>query len=563
MCSIVGVRRQGGTPVVDDVLAMMDVTAHRGPDGASVADLDHHETATGPEALKGALPELPWAMGHLRLAITGDVGVQPMRDCDHRFVVAFNGEIWNHAELRARLEDDHTMEQDSDADVLPHLIEEHLEGDGLEDLADAVLAALDELDGEYAIAVMNEAGTVLVRDPLGIKPLYHAPDGDGHAFASEQKALWACGLEPERVPPNSAVLLEGPRATVRTRAPPADPEASALPGRDKAFAAYEAAFERAIAKRIRGQERVAIVFSGGVDSAMVAAAAAQHDVEVTCYVAGEPGSSDVAAARETAEAMGLDLRVASLAPEDVAGWLPDVLAAVEDRNQLHVETALPLFAVCRRVREDGIRVLLTGQGADELFAGYPWYPRVLEADGPEGLRARMREDRDLLFRETLEREDKVAMHHSLELRVPFLDPEVVAIAERVPLTLLVDGPGDAMGKRLHRELAAHLGLPEPIAWRKKEAAQHGSGSRRVLQAAVERLGMGAVPADYDPAESIGELVGSSQRYGHRYADAAGAWDLDAALQWALDGLASEEDLVAPADRERVERARATPATPAG
>lgn len=530
----------------------MASTTHRGPDQAGIADLRTSRHASRHEdldtdALQGAI------LGHLRLAITGQEGTQPLHDCNRRFMAACNGEIWNHLDLRRQLEPEHSLAHDSDAAIVPHVIEEHLTKDAT--LTDALEAALERIDGEYAIAAVDDRTTVLARDPLGVKPLYYAHNEDGYAFASEQKALWDLGYAARRVPPNSIVTLtpDGVRTRSNLEAIEPDQEEAATPG--DAFRVYKKAVEEAMRKRVRGVEEAVVVLSGGVDSALVAAAANRLGQDITCWVAGTPGSPDVEAAKQTAEAMGLELRVAEFDPDDVASWFEELLRATEARNQLHVETALPLFAVCQAAGEEGFRVLLTGQGADELMAGYAWYPRVLAEEGEPGLRGRMRQDRDLLFKETLEREDRVSMTHSVELRVPFLDPAVVRAAERVPLRFLLDDGDDTMGKRLHRELAEAWGVPSTIAWRPKEAAQHGSGSRGILKEAAKRAEPSKAPSGYAPSERLSE-VGSSQRYGHAYMDEATKWRIDVDLQWRLDRIAARCNAVAPEEqaalRERVD-----------
>ncbi len=475
-------------------------------------------------------------MGHSRLAITGTVGDQPMAASSagsSQFVVGVNGEIWNHADIRRMAGSPGRRGLDTDSVAVPVLLERALAGSAGAGPLDAVARTADALDGEYAFAFMDGTHTVLCRDPLGVKPLYYASSEGTTAFASERKALWGLGLDPRRVPPNSAVEIGPGGVRTHARAPVVDPDAKPFSDREHAKRAVARALSAAVAKRVHGHDRVGIVFSGGVDSALIAGAASRAGATPVCLVAGADGSPDVGAARGAAQDMGLELVTAPLSQQGVRESMPDVLRAVEERNQLHVETALPLHFVTKEARRRGLRVLLTGQGADELFGGYAWYPAIFEQEGPAAVRERMDGDRDMLHTECLEREDKVSMAHSVELRVPYLDPAVVQAAARVPVEYQL-GPGDRMGKRLHRELAESWGLPHDVAWRPKVAAQHGSGSRRLLSAASRALG--PVPAGYDAGESVGERMGSNQRYGHRYMQDRASWDLDGPIQWALDTL---------------------------
>jgi asparagine synthase (glutamine-hydrolysing) len=283
---------------------------------------------------------------------------------------------------------------------------------------------------------------------------------------------------------------------------------------DTALHAYREALFDAVRKRVQGHERVGVLFSGGVDSCMVARIASMFCDEVIAYVGGVEGAPDLAHAQQAAAEMNLPLRTHHLSEEALEELMPEVVAAIEDRSLIQVEVALPMFAALKLAKEDGIRVVLSGQGADEIFAGYEWYPRIFTDEGEAALIRAMRSDLSNLYRDSLEREDKVSMWHSIELRVPFLDPHVIDEAMRITpaLKLHQDGDGiDRLGKRLHRELALEVGVPERIAMRAKDGAQHGSGIHEAVEQLAEDLpttGDGA-PVDLDE----NELRGSAFRHG--------------------------------------------------
>jgi asparagine synthase (glutamine-hydrolysing) len=181
--------------------------------------------------------------------------------------------------------------------------------------------------------------------------------------------------------------------------------------------------------------------------------------------------------------------------------------------------------------------MLTGQGADELFGGYPWYAKVAEKEGYKMLRRHMVEDLLLLYKETLEREDKITMAHSIELREPFLDPDVISVALATSLRLNVRGRDDSFGKHVHRKLAQSLGIPKDIAYRMKEAAQHGSGMHGMLDAIARKHGFSnsSVPSNYLEELKMREKVGSSQRYGYLFGDEK-IWIAEPHMQMYLDSL---------------------------
>ena len=236
-----------------------------------------------------------------------------------------------------------------------------------------------------------------------------------------------------------------------------------------AIEAYRKALVNAMEKRTQDFQRIGIIFSGGIDSVLVAHLAAKMVPEVICYTGGVKGSSDIAYARQIAERLDLKLKVCELDNDEVEKLVPEVMNVIEDNNAGQVEVALPVYCAVKLAHQDGIKVMLTGQGADELFGGYSWYAKVAEKEGYKMLRRRMIEDLLLLYKETLEREDKITMAHSIELREPFLDPEVIMISLATSLRLNVKGGHDSFGKHVHRKVAQSLGIPKDIAYRLKEA----------------------------------------------------------------------------------------------
>lgn len=138
--------------------------------------------------------------------------------------------------------------------------------------------------------------------------------------------------------------------------------------------------------------------------------------------------------------------------------------------------------------EDGLKVMLTGQGADELFAGYPWYRTIVEKDGYNSLKRYMVGDVLNLYRETLEREDKITMVNAVELRVPYLDPKVIKIAMQIDDKLKIRSPKDELEKLIHMELAKRIRIPADLAERPKKAAQHGSGIHEAILVVAQKNG---------------------------------------------------------------------------
>jgi asparagine synthase (glutamine-hydrolysing) len=233
----------------------------------------------------------------------------------------------------------------------------------------------------------------------------------------------------------------------------------------------------------------------------------------------------------------LPLHINALDVQEVEKMLPRIIEVIEDNNVGQVEVAIPVFAAVEMAHRDGLKVMYTGQGADELFGGYPWYPRIVEREGYSVLGKHMANDLSLLYKETLEREDKIAMYHSVEIREPYLDTEVIRVALRTKLELNVTGKDDLYGKRVHRDLAVKLGIPLDVAYRKKEAAQHGSGIHDALNYIAKKNGYDSlsVPEFYLSQLKGREKIGSSQRYGYNYCEQS-LWGTLPHVQLCLDGM---------------------------
>jgi asparagine synthase (glutamine-hydrolysing) len=240
----------------------------------------------------------------------------------------------------------------------------------------------------------------------------------------------------------------------------------------------------------------------------------------------------------------------ALSVNDMKNLIPYIIRDIEDYSLNQVEVALPIYASVRMAQEAGERVILTGQGADELFGGYPWYPTIVDREGYDTFVKRSWEDTFLLYKECLEREDKIAMAHSLELRVPFLDPEVIKIAFSIDPELKIRKGGDSQGKRIHREYSQSIGIPDEIAYREKEAAQHGANIHNTMEEIAENCGLSAELMEevgYDPERTVTEKLGSSSRYGFRYGQ-QNLWKPLPHVQFYLDSVAARQGMLSPPAR---------------
>ncbi|MFQ5684415.1 MAG: asparagine synthetase B family protein [Candidatus Binatia bacterium] len=479
MCSIIGIVDKRPRDI-GEALKMLRQTRHRGPDSVGIYVDGVIERAPQMSEFRTLPRTAAICLGHSRLEIVGGLtGLQPFTSCDGKLALIHNGEIYNYPELKSLL-GHHHIRTSSDSEILLHLIEEHYEGN----LAQAVRSAMPSLDGMYAFAVTNGEEVVVARDPIGKKPVYYI-EGFPFYFASETKTLRDKGREIVRLRPGDILIVNRTGINVqegyRIEEPPIR-----LTQMEAAIQEYQAAFDRAIDKRIAGLDQAAVLLSGGVDSTLVARAIQSRGIPVTGYCVGVEKASDVQLARKSAKEMGIELRVTPLTESVVEEVLLAVIEAIELNGMVQVEAAIPMFLAAKMASEDGHKVMFTGQAADELFGGYAWYRSVVAEQGHLVLHKRMWEDIYALYLDTLEREDRMTMAHSLELRAPFLDRDVIHTAMQISPRLKVRGGQDQMGKWVHREFALRLGVPRFIATGKKIRAQDGSAIPGILQSLAEK-----------------------------------------------------------------------------
>jgi asparagine synthase (glutamine-hydrolysing) len=559
MCGIGGILSKKDENVVPLVGSMLSCMINRGPDGAGIAADERSIQSDSFSNLRYQKLSGSSALGHVRLAIVGGTcGQQPFRSCNGRFTVEHNGEIYNYKTIRKRLIKKHKFSTQTDSEVIVHLIEDYFLKKN--NLLYAIKRTVAELDGVYAFVVKEEESgrLALVRDKMGVRQIYYGENDRFIAFASERKALWKIGIkEPtKRVLPCYAVIIspDGTLQEFKIDNPPIQSTKKVYKTMASAVSVYEKALLASMKKRTQDFDKVGIIFSGGIDSVIIAWLAKKMVPEVICYTGGIRGSNDILYARQIAKKLNLKLRVNELTQDEVEQMIPEVINTIEDTNAGQVEVAIPVYAAVKLAHEDGINVMFSGQAADELFGGYPWYARVVEKEGYQKLRDHMTQDLLLLYKETLEREDKITMAHSIEMREPFLDIEVIRCSMGMDLKLNIKGATDIMGKHIHRKLAQKLGIPKNIAYRIKEAAQHGSGMHDIFDTIARKHGFdeSTISKKYLDVLQTREKMGSSQRYGYLFENEK-MWIAEPHVQMYLDSISKtlptfEQNLMARSNK---------------
>lgn len=406
------------------------------------------------------------AMGTRRLRIVdGEHAAQPQPSYDGRLLVSFNGEIYNHVELRREMEAmGVAFRTASDTEVLASSL--RVWG----------ARALERINGMYAfVAVDTRNGEFLAaRDPLGVKPLYLIQSERGFLFCSEIRPLLnACEkdavlfLPPGHMLTRKSLVKFGSMITFQ-----AEPRLAHDP------AALDARLANAVQIRIPPDLPFATMFSGGIDSTLIAHYARRERPETPGYFLGDERSPDYEYAARYADRTGFDLRRVALgdASEDMSARIDGVVSALESFEPSMIRDGYCNFLLARRIHEDGYRVALCGEGADELFAGYEPLELAFH-DGETAGRAAREQTLAAMHKTNLQRLDRLGMRFQLELREPFLDPSVIGYALGLPANALLQrSGGDLLGKAPLRSLwTLHPDLPPEIRDRRKTAMHIGSG----------------------------------------------------------------------------------------
>lgn len=232
-----------------------------------------------------------------------------------------------------------------------------------------------------------------------------------------------------------------------------------------------ALLESSVAKAVKDEKRIAVAFSGGLDSSIIAHLA-RRMTDVTLYIVGTPESQDLKNARLAAEWLSLPLVEIVIGKRNVEDAIPRAAEAAGTRSPLQISFLLPMYFVAESCREE---IVLSGQGADEEFAGYRKYLDV----GEEALGSILKKDLEEVVSRGIERERKVASLFSKQLRTPYLDRAIVELAMSLPVNFKIR---NGVRKHLLREAARQTGLPEQIVSREKKAAQYGSGIMKLMSA---------------------------------------------------------------------------------
>lgn len=458
MCGIVGIFKikSQSEELRNKALRMAQKIRHRGPDWSGIY--------TGGSAI----------LAHERLSIVDpQSGGQPLYSPNRKQILAVNGEIYNHREIRTRYAGRYEFRTGSDCEVILALYQ------------DKGIHFLEELNGIFAFALYNEERDefLIARDPIGVIPLYIGHDADGTIYvASELKALEGfCDEYEPFLPGHYFYSKEGKMKQWYTR----DwTDYEAVKNNPASVTDLHDALEEAVHRQLMSDVPYGVLLSGGLDSSVISAIAKKYAAkrietdgasdawwpQLHSFAIGLKGAPDLIKAREVAEYIGTVHHEINYTIQEGLDALRDVIYFIETYDVTTVRASTPMYLLGRVIKSMGIKMVLSGEGADEIFGGYLYFHKAPDARAFHD--ETVRKLSKLYLYDCL-RANKSLSAWGVEGRVPFLDKEFLDVAMRLnPKAKMA--PGKVIEKKIVREAFADM-LPESVAWRQKEQFSDGVG----------------------------------------------------------------------------------------
>lgn len=458
MCGIAGILniKYQSRELRNKVLKMAQKIRHRGPDWSGIY--------VGGSAI----------LAHERLSIVDpESGKQPLFSPDRKQVLAVNGEIYNHREIRTRYAGQYHFQTGSDCEVILALYKEK------------GIHFLEELNGIFAFVLYDEEKDefLIARDPIGVIPLYIGKDKEGRIYlGSELKALEGfCDKYEPFLPGHYFYSKEGKMNRWYTRS---WVEYNAVKDNDAKVNDVKKALEEAVQRQLMSDVPYGVLLSGGLDSSVISAIAKKYAAkrietdgasdawwpQLHSFAVGLKGAPDLIKAREVAEYIGTVHHEINYTIQEGLDAIRDVIYFIETYDVTTVRASTPMYLLARVIKSMGIKMVLSGEGADEVFGGYLYFHK---APTPQAFHEETVRKLNKLHLYDCLRANKSLAAWGVEGRVPFLDKEFLDIAMRLnPKAKMC--PEKEIEKRIVREAFEDM-LPPSVAWRQKEQFSDGVG----------------------------------------------------------------------------------------
>ena len=459
MCGIVAVLDIASgdvTKLRSQVLKMSDKLRHRGPDWSGIY--------TGEKAI----------LAHERLSIVDpQSGGQPLKSKDGKIILTVNGEIYNHLAIREQLKGEYEFQTGSDCEVILALYRKK------------GIHFLEDLNGIFAFVLYDEEKDeyLVARDPIGVIPLYIGTDNAGHIMvASELKALEGYAVHYEPFLPGHYYYSKEKKQVrwyVRDWM-----EYDAVKDNPVDISDLKRSLEAAVQRQLMSDVPYGVLLSGGLDSSIISAIAKKYAAkriendsktdawwpQLHSFAVGLKGAPDLKAAKKVADYIGTVHHEINYTVQEGLDAIRNVIYYIETYDVTTVRASTPMYLLARVIKSMGIKMVLSGEGADEVFGGYLYFHKAPDAKAFH--EETVRKIGKLYLYDCL-RANKSLSAWGVEGRVPFLDKEVLDVAMRLNPEAKMS-PGKVIEKKILREAFSDM-LPDEVVWRQKEQFSDGVG----------------------------------------------------------------------------------------
>ena len=466
MGALVAVLNKKGENVARAAVVMIEALESNGPKAYGIASPTTIKIEESLEALNKLRMEAPIALGYLFSKILPRDEPQPLKLKDATMV--FDGRIYP------------VDAEKPDVEIAAKELEQNPE--------QASTVFLKKTNGDFAFAIAKPEAIVAARDIIGVRPLYYGENADFAALASEHKALWSIGIRETRsFPPGcvSVVGIHGFKFTVAKRIVHSKPKQVTMQ-----TAAHElrTLLEHSVKERVSGLKEVTVAFSGGLDSSIIAYLTKKTGADATLIHVSLENEPEVEFARQAAEGLKMSLHICQYVEHDVQKAIPKVIHIIEEADPVKVSIGVPMYWTAEKTAEMGCKVMLAGQGADELFGGYRRYLDGYLEGSKEKVQTTIYNDITGIHESNLERDFKICNHFNVELRLPYAAHNMAKLAISLPLELKMERTDNTLRKLVLRQVARDLGLPQPIVERPKRAIQYTTGANKAIKKLAKQEG---------------------------------------------------------------------------
>jgi asparagine synthase (glutamine-hydrolysing) len=467
MGAIIAVVNKKGEDATENAVNMLEILKHKGVENFGIASPNNVKIEKSPETLKNCELKSPIIVGHAFSKISASDKPQPVML--ENATMVFEGRIYP------------TIAETSSAEKV---------GENLQKTRENTLENLiRQAGGDFVFAVAERERLIVGRDAMGLRPVYYGENRDLSALASERKVLWKIGIEKAySFPPGNMAFIDkhgfkfkSVRKLVYSKAKQITME--------KVVKTLKALLEKSIGERVAGVKEVAVAFSGGLDSSLIAFLTKRLGINVHLIHVSLKNQPETEHAKRAAEAIKLPIHTCLYEETQVAETLQKVVWLVEEPDPVKASIGIALYWAAENAAKMGFKVLLAGQGADELFGGYKKYVNYYALYGSEKAHKKMFKDIAKMYESNFERDFKICNFHNVELRLPFATYQIANFAIELPTELKISLLGGEQRKLVLRKVGENFGLSQFIVERQKKAVQYATGINKILGKLAKKEGL--------------------------------------------------------------------------